>query len=120
MIRLELSSTFNLVYKDRLFLKLQKLGIGDDVIFWINSFLVNRTRHVKNEILYSPRKIEIETPQGSSLSPLLFLCLWLVDIKHEMGDEDKKFYHFADDTNLVDIIGTEENAKKKIKSLWVN
>ena len=58
------------------------------------------------------------SPQGSTLSPLLFLCL-LSDIKNKMGEEDEKFYQFADDINLVVIGDTEESVESKIKRLTI-
>ena len=115
-ISLDLSSAFNLLKKDVLFLKLQKLRIGDDVTSLIISFLTDRTQHVRiNKTLALPRKIEICTHQGSSLSPLIFLCL-LSNINNDIGDEDEKLYQFADDINLVAIRDKEENVKRKINN----
>ena len=117
VISLDLSKAFNLLNKNVLFLKLEKIGIGKDAITWINSFLTDRTQQVRiNETYSKPRNINIGTPQGSKLSPLLFLCL-LADIKADIGDEEGKIYQFADDINLVVSGENVQEVERKIQNL---
>ena len=66
--------------------------------------------------LSSTQDIEIGTPQGSRLSPLLFICL-LADMN--LWTEESKLSNFADDTQSI-VVGdnveeTLEITKKRLK-----
>ena len=74
---------------------------------WIKSFLEQRKQMVAVAgKLSTAQKINIGTPQGSRLSPLLFICM--------MADMDlytkEKLVNFADDTQSLVINDTLEEA----------
>jgi len=75
---IDFQSAYDMLWHDGLMIKLKKLGIGlDGEIFqFIRNFLIGRTMQVKvgNQLSQS-MTIENGTPQGSVISPLLFLIM---------------------------------------------
>jgi len=43
----DFSKAFNLVPRDRLFVKLAASGVGSRVVVWVRDFLVDRTQRVR-------------------------------------------------------------------------
>ena len=84
--------------------KNSKLGIGGKPGRWLHSFLTGRTQRViVNGILSVSSPVMSGVPEGSVLSPLLFLIL--------IGDLDEGLSisvlsSFADDTRMVAAIST--------------
>ena len=67
---------FDLVWIDGLLIKLRKIGIPPRLLSWINSFLRDRKYRVKiNYDLSGEYSPDNGTPQGSCLSPILFLVM---------------------------------------------
>ena len=105
---LDFSKAFDKVPHRRLIYKLQKLGITDTLLSWIESFLSNRSQRVTVKGKCSLNKrVTSGVPQGSVLGPLLFIC-FIIDlpdaIKHSMSNI------FADDTKLYKQITSPEDA----------
>ena len=75
-ILIDLKRAFDLFWIDGLLLKLIKLKITGNFIKWIKSFLTNRTYQVKvKESLSFSYDLDNGTPQGSALSPILFIIM---------------------------------------------
>ena len=73
---LDLEKAFDLMWRDGLLLKLEKLGVRGKILKWIHSFLNNREAMVRvGSTLSDPVLLENGTPQGSVLSPLLFIVM---------------------------------------------
>ena len=91
-----MTKAFDTVWKDGLLLKLAKSGIAGNMYKWIKSFLENRTARVKMDGVYS-RKVNLkeEVPQGSAISPTLFL-IFINEIVSATGPNVKNKLH-ADD-----------------------
>ncbi|CAG5133668.1 unnamed protein product [Candidula unifasciata] len=70
----DMSKAFDKVWKDGLMLKLLHSGIRGRMYYWIQDFLSHRRASVKLDEAHSPRfKLRAGVPQGSVLSPVLFL-----------------------------------------------
>ena len=107
LLMYDLSSAFDCVSHKLLLAKLKIYGFNDNSMKWIKSFLEQRKQMVTVAgKLSSGQEINIGTPQGSRLSPLLFICM--------MADMDlytkEKLVNFADDTQSLVINDTLEEA----------
>jgi hypothetical protein len=99
-----LSKAFDTIDHQLLLSKLHSLGIRGVANHWISSFLSNRTQIVKLNpttpdlppIKSTLLNIKQGVPQGSTLSPLLFL-LYINDLPQFITSG--QLFQFADDTN---------------------
>ena len=81
-----------------LFLKLEALGITDDILMWLQNFLIAcRQRIVINGEFSSWIPVTFGVPQSSVLGPLLFL-LYINDISSVVSNSTVKL--FADDVTI--------------------
>ena len=70
----DLSAAFDMVDHPLLLQKLKLLGLQDDAIAWMDSYLSGRTQSViVDGCLSPPLDIECGVPQGSILGPLLYI-----------------------------------------------
>lgn len=95
----DMSAAFNMIDKDILIKKLSIYGVGKRSRDWVDSYLTDRLQyvHIKDS---SSKMVKVPTgsPQGSCLSPLLFLIM-IADIDHAFSGESPIL--FADDANAV-------------------
>ena len=99
MALLDYSKAYDTVWKERLYLNMVKKGVPIQMIRWIKSFLNTRTAQVMiNGTLSKKVRMKQGLPQGSVLSPLLFL-LFINDIVDTIP-EDVEISLFADDAAL--------------------
>ena len=74
LIYLDLKRAFDKVPHQRLLLKLKAHGIGNDMINWIEKWLIDRSQRVVVDGQVSNWKyVLIGVPQGSVLGPISFL-----------------------------------------------
>ena len=99
LILFDLSSAFDTVDASILSKKLKQFNIGKRTIKWINSYLTDRSQFVSLDGEES-NLIQVNTgiPQGSCLSPLLFLLMTA-----DLGEAIQSGYPmiYADDTSAV-------------------
>ena len=96
---LDFQAAFDLVWREGLLCKLRGLGIGGNMHRWINDFLTGRTIKVKvGGELSDPQKLDNGTPQGSVISPLLFLIM-INDIP-TVNNAQSQTSIYADDGSL--------------------
>lgn len=75
-IFLDFSKAFDTLWRPGLLYKLRKLKIHGNLYNWINNFLTNRTLTVKiNNAISIPINLQNGVPQGSVISPILFILL---------------------------------------------
>lgn len=97
---LDLTKAFDKVWHHGLVAKAWRLGLPEDLIALIKSFLKNRTFQVKiGDCLSSPRPIFAGVPQGSPLAPALF-NLYISDFP---VIPKVKSAFFADDTAIFTV-----------------
>ena len=74
---LDFPKAFDTVNHRILLDKLFHYGIRGDALDWFESYLSNRRQYVTyNDVKSSIKDVSCEVPQGSILSPLLFLIIY--------------------------------------------
>ena len=96
LVLIDFSSAFDKVWRAGLYKKMYDIGIPSCYTKWIRAFLSDRKGKVQYEEGFSPYRIFRDgVPQGTLLSPLLFL-IFIDDITKDMPPE-VSFSLFADD-----------------------
>ncbi len=94
-----LRKAYDMLWKEGLLIKLDQIGIGGRIYNWIKEFLIERNIKVKvGDYISREGSIENGTPQGSVLSPLLFIIM-INDVFATIGENINKSL-FADDGAL--------------------
>ena len=94
-IFLDLTKAFDKVWHKGLLYKVERIGIGGNLLSLLNSYLTGRKQRVViNGCRSSDLELKAGVPQGSVLGPLLFL-IYINDIVDEVSSDS---YLFADDT----------------------
>ena len=98
-IFVDLQKAFDIVEQDILLAKLEYYGIRGIANSWFKSYLFNKKQFVSiNGHISNQTSVKYGVPQGSVLSPLLFL-IYINDLN--LAIKFCKIHHFADDTNLL-------------------
>ena len=96
MISLNISKAFDRVWHKGLLAKLPMFGLHHTLINWIGSFLSDRSIAVRVDGFLSSDSINAGVPQGSVISPVLFI-LFINDL---LTSTSSSSHSFADDTFL--------------------
>lgn len=105
-IFIDFERAFDMLWKDGLLIKLRRMGIEGNMYSWINSFLSDRTIQVKvGETMSGRRNLDNGTPQGSPLSPLLFLIA-INDLPDCLTEVETSL--FADDCALFKSVSNHQ------------
>ena len=100
LLMLDLSKAFDLINHDLLLKKLEIYGLSETTLDWFNSYLWMRKQAVAvNGTISDFLDIARGVPQGSILSPLLFIT-FMNDLSFEI-DDPQKLKMFADDSTIL-------------------
>ena len=107
LVLLDYSKAFDQVWRQKLLLSLAEKGIPMKYIRWLSSFLSDRQARVRfADTLSRTRQMKQGLPQGSVLSPLLFI-LFINNLAERLPPEARAAL-FADD---VTLLGTDKDRK---------
>ena len=107
IILYDLSAAFDTVPHQILLEKLRLYGFCQLSLKWMESYLGDRKQFVEiSGKRSSEQEINIGTPQGSRLSPLLFIIL-MADL--DLWTDNSKLSNFADDTQSIIVSDDRKN-----------
>lgn len=113
---LDLSKAFDSINHTLMLNKLSELGLSENTLLWIKSYLENRRQKTKFKHHTSAEDpVTSGVPQGSIIGPLLFLC-FTNDIA-EVFSNKCKILSYADDTQLLLEATSLPSLIKKIEDI---
>ena len=99
-IFIDVEKAFDSVWHNGLRHKLKNINLPTKIIRLMSSFISDRTLSIKvNDEISDSVKLNAGTPQGSVLSPLLFL-IYVNDIPIDPSNNQVKISQFADDLGM--------------------
>ena len=119
---LDFSKAFDLIDHDILYRKLDHFGFSKEARALVESYLKNRVMRVLcNGKSSNYKNIDVGTPQGSCLGPLLYL-IYTAEINNLLPQYKKIM--FADDTAIIIKFNNSENKQERVKyilnELWTH
>ena len=102
-VYLDFQNAFDKVSHSKLLTKMARYGIDEGVVRWVENWLSGRRQRVVIEVVASGWEFVLSgVPQGSVLGPVLFIVFIDEGIHSTL-------LKFADDTNMVARVGSEED-----------
>lgn len=109
LLSLDMSGAFDRVVKSRLIYNMKKKGVPKTLCSWISSFMSDRTTTFAFDGLQSESMpISAGIPQGSPLSPILFL-FYNADLINDCHGPSTSALGFVDDVNI--LVWSQSTAK---------
>jgi hypothetical protein len=119
LLQLDIRGAFDTVHHVRLLHTLREKGFPPWTVRWVRSFLTNRTATLAfDDALAQPARIHAGVPQGSPLSPILFLLYTSTlydELRYAPGTTT---VGFADDTNILAFGRTTQQCVRALERAW--
>ena len=113
---LDLSKAFDSISHTLLLEKLAHLGLAENTLHWVKSYLTDRKQRIKfKNYVSTEEKVTSGVPQGSIIGPLLFLC-FTNDLAAEF-DGKCKIVSYADDTQLIIDAKNIKQLERKVENI---
>jgi hypothetical protein len=116
-LMLDVKGAFPTVNRECLVSKLRKMGLHETYVRWVNNFMENRTMSItmdgeEGEVM----PVNTGLPQGSPISPVLFL-LYIADLGKEVENTNPKTVglSFVDDVTWIETGKTANEVTAKLQ-----
>ena len=117
LLLLDVSGAFDNVSRERLLHNLRKRRVNQTLIRWIGSFLSNRSTTLKlHEYTAPSAPIQTGIPQGSPLSPILYL-FYNADLIEACKTENTEAVGYIDDASILAVGPTAQRNCKTLKAI---
>jgi ribonuclease HI len=117
LLLLDVSGAFDNVSRPRLLHNLRKRRVNQPLVRWIDSFLSNRSTILRLQEYTAPSApIETGIPQGSPLSPILYL-FYNADLIEACKTENTETVGYIDDASILAVGPTTPRNCKILKSI---
>lgn len=117
LVLLDLSAAFDTVVHELLVKDLRSIGVVDNALKYLESYLQTRSYCVQiGNCFSSYEALTRGVPQGSVLGPILF-CIYTISLSRILQQHGVGFKLFADDTQFYFSITDIENTSAKINSV---
>ena len=119
LLQLDIKGAFDTVRHDKLLEVLRKKGLPEWLVDFVCSFLTARTARLRFDGAETQRiPITAGTPQGSPLSPLLFILYISTLYDRLRGEAGVVTIGYADDTNLLSVGKTTGHTVTQLRRAW--
>lgn len=117
LLLLDVSGAYDNVSRERLLHNLRKRRVSEKIIGWIASFLSGRSTTLKLQEYTAPSApIQIGIPQGSPVSPILYL-FYNADLIEACKTEDTEAVGYIDDVSILAIGPSAQRNCKTLKKI---
>ena len=115
LVLLDFSKAYDTVWREKLLLNMAQQGVPSGLLRWLRAFLQNRQAKVRFNNTMSRSKIMKQgLPQGSVLSPLLFL--YYINNLANILPTDNLNALFADDVSILATNHVKEEAERSAQT----
>jgi ribonuclease HI len=117
LLLLDVSGAYDNVSPERLIHNLRKRRVSEKIVSWIASFLSHRTTTLKlQEYTATSTPIQTGIPQGSPVSPILYL-FYNADLIEACKTEDTEAVGYIDDVSILAVGPTAQRNCKTLKGI---
>lgn len=117
LLLLDVSGAYDNVSRERLLHNLRKRQVDENIVRWIDSFLRDRSTTLKlQEYTASSAPIRTGIPQGSPVSPILYL-FYNADLVEVCKTEDTEAVGYIDDISILAVGPSAPRNCKTLKSI---